>query len=313
VLRRLIKIVYLLGVALFLQLPASHAQNTGTFSFPIITRLDRGDTGFRQYIGDVESNRRRLTAFRGRLLETAEYLTIYQYTPRNNEEDIFFLAARCNIPYSTLASINRLNNPLSLETGKPLLLPSLPGIYIPDNVNSDLEKLTGAARLSNQESVKIKISVAGKTETFNFFPGADYSPAERAFFLNSGFHFPLKFFRVTSDFGFRPNPVTGNVVMHQGIDLAAPAGTEVYAAADGTVTDMGFDPVYGNYIIITHSERWTSLYGHLQIIETVLRSNVKSGSLIGRVGSTGQSTGPHLHFELRQDGRPLNPAGRLRN
>jgi murein DD-endopeptidase MepM/ murein hydrolase activator NlpD len=307
-----IKIIYLLGASLFFCLSVSHAQNTVNFSFPVITRLDAGDTGFKQYISDVESNRRRLTAFRGRLLETAEYLTIYQYTPRS-EEDIFFLAARCNIPYSSLASLNRLNNPLSLETGKPVLLPSCSGIFIPDNIKSDLEKLTGAARLSSQESVKIKINVADKTETFNFFPCAYYSPSERAFFLNSGFHFPLRFFRVTSDFGLRTNPVTGNVAMHQGLDLAAPEGTEVYAAADGIVTYTGFDPVYGNYIIISHSERWTSLYGHLQIIETVLRSNVKSGSLIGRVGSTGQSTGPHLHFELRQDGKPLNPAEKLRH
>lgn len=306
-----LKVFYFLGVALFFFLPSVHAQNAETVSFPVIKRLDPGDTGFKQYISDVESNRRRLITFRGRLKETAEYLTIYQYTPRN-EEDIFSLAARCNVPYSSLASLNRLNNPLSLETGKPILLPSCPGIYIPENIKSDLEKLTGASRLSSQESVKIKINIAGKTETFNFFPGADYSPSERAFFLNSGFHFPLKFFHVSSDFGIRQNPVTGNVAMHQGLDLAAPEGTEVFAAADGIVTDTGFDNVYGNYIIISHSERWTSLYGHLQIIETVLRSNVKSGSLIGRVGSTGQSTGPHLHFELRQDGKPLNPRGKLR-
>jgi murein DD-endopeptidase MepM/ murein hydrolase activator NlpD len=307
------KIIYLLGAVLFFCLPASHAQNAGSYSFPVITRLDTGDTGFKQYISDVENNRRRLIMLRGqRLLETAEYLTIYQYTPRD-EEDIFFLAARCNIPYSSLASLNRLNNPLSLEKGKPILLPSCPGIYIPDNIKSDLEKLTGAARLSSQESVKIKINIAGKTETFNFFPGADYSSSERAFFLNSGFHFPLRFFRVTSDFGLRSNPVTGNVAMHQGMDLAAPEGTEVFAAAEGIVIGLGFDTVYGNYIIISHSERWTSIYGHLQKIETLLQSNVKSGSLIGRVGSTGQSTGPHLHFELRHDGKPLNPRGILRH
>jgi len=306
------KIFIFLGVALFFCLPPSHAQNNGNISFPAIKRLDAGDTGFKQYISDVESNRKRLASLRGRILEAAEYLTIYQYTPRD-EEDIFFLAARCNIPYSSLASLNRFNNPLSLERGKSVLLPSCPGIYIPENIRTDLEKLTGAARLSSQESVKIKINMAGITETFNFFPGADYSPSERAFFLNSGFRFPLKFFRVTSDFGMRANPVTGNVGMHQGVDLAAPEGTEVFAAADGVVTYTGYDPVYGNYVVISHSERWTSLYGHLQIIETVLRTNVKSGSLIGRVGSTGQSTGPHLHFELRQDGKPLNPAGKLRH
>jgi len=306
------KIFYFLGAALFFSPFFSYAQNTANFSFPVIKRLDVSDTGFKQYIGDVESNRKRLASYRAKILETAEYLTIYQYTPRD-EEDIFSLAARCNIPYSSLASINRLNNPLSLETGKPILLPSCPGIFIPENIKTDLEKLTGASRLSSTESVKIKIRTSGISETYYFFPGADYSPSERAFFLNSGFRFPLKFFRVTSEYGMRANPVTGNVGMHQGMDLAAPEGTEVFAVADGVVTYTGFDPIYGNYVVISHSERWTSLYGHLQIIETVLRTNVKSGSLIGRVGSTGQSTGPHLHFELRQDGKPLNPAGKLRH
>jgi len=306
------KLFYFLGAALFFCLPASYAQNTADFSFPVINRLNARDTGFKQYISDVESNRKRLVTFRGKPLEVAEYLTIYQYTPRE-EDDFQFISARCNIPQSSLASINRLNNPLALEPGKPILLPSCPGIYIPENQKSDLEKLTGAARISSQASVKIKINRGGITETFYFFPDADFTPSERAFFLNSGFHFPLKFFRVTSEYGMRANPFSGNVGMHQGVDLAAPEGTEVYAAADGIVTFTGFDPVYGNYVVISHSDRWTSLYGHLQIIETVLRSNVKSGSLIGRVGSTGQSTGPHLHFELRQDGKPLNPAGKLRH
>jgi murein DD-endopeptidase MepM/ murein hydrolase activator NlpD len=122
----------------------------------------------------------------------------------------------------------------------------------------------------------------------------------------------LRSYRLTSAFGFRVNPVTGNAAKHQGIDLAAPEGAGVYAAADGLVIETGENPIYGKYIILKHGERWTSLYGHLQKMETALRMEVKSGSLIGRVGSTGQSTGPHLHFELRQDGKALDPAGRLR-
>ncbi|HCC38083.1 MAG TPA: peptidase M23, partial [Treponema sp.] len=84
-------------------------------------------------------------------------------------------------------------------------------------------------------------------------------------------------------------------------------GTEVFAAGDGIVTETGEDAVYGKYIVIKHGEKWASLYGHLQKIEITLRSFVESGTLIGRVGSTGQSTGPHLHFELRENGRALDP------
>jgi len=296
---------------LFLNLVPCAAQQTGGMDFPVITQMNPNDTGFRQFIADVQGNRRRLTGIRPRPMDAVEHLTIYQYTARQGD-DIFSLAARSNIPYSALASLNRLNNPTALEAGKLLLLPSCPGIFIPEDIQSDLEKLIRASRLNIDEAVSLKIGMAGNTQTFLFFPGADFSPMERAYFLNSGFRFPLRFFRVTSSFGPRQDPFNGNMSMHRGVDLAAPEGTEVFAAADGTVTAIGEDPVYGNYVIITHNNRWTTFYGHLQKVETVLYMDVKSGNLIGRVGTTGQSTGPHLHFELRQEGRALDPAGRLR-
>jgi murein DD-endopeptidase MepM/ murein hydrolase activator NlpD len=290
------------------------AQNSGVqnIGFPVIYRMDSTDTGFRQYISDVEANRRRLFDVRANAVQTVEHLTIYRYSTRQND-DLFSLAARCNIPYSALASLNRFNNPSSLEEGKIILLPSCPGLFIPEDLESDLEKLIGTSRFGSQEAVELKINITGKSETFYFFPGADFSQSERAFFLNAGFfRFPLRAYRLTSSYGVRANPVTGNISVHRGLDLAAPEGTEVFSAADGTVIETGEDAVYGKYVIISHRDRWTSLYGHLQRIETSLQAQVRSGTLIGRVGSTGQSTGPHLHFELRQDGRAVDPLGRLR-
>ena len=279
--------------------------------YPVINQLNSTDVLFRQFMGDVEGNRRRLVSARMRPEQVIEHLTIYRYTVRS-DEDIFFLAARLNIPYSALASLNRLNNPTVLKEGMVLLLPSCPGIFIPSNIETDLEKIIGAARQNTEGSFELKINKTGKTETYLFFPGMDFTPTERAFFLNSGFRFPLRHYRITSRYGIRNDPISGHVSMHQGIDLAAPEGTEVFAVADGVVTATGFDPVYGNYVIISHNNNYSSLYGHLQRIETVLRSQVKSGTLIGRVGSTGQSTGPHLHFELRHGGRAFDPTGRLR-
>jgi murein DD-endopeptidase MepM/ murein hydrolase activator NlpD len=275
--------------------------------------MDARDTGFRQFITDVEGNRRRLAAVsRGRPEDIAEHLTVYQYTVKPGD-DLLSVAARCNIPYSAIASLNRLGSPGTLAAGRLLLLPSCPGIFIPSNPESDLEKLVWAARHAVEQSVELRITTAVRSESFTFFPGADFTPTERAFFLNSGFfRFPLLSYRVTSRYGMRTNPVTGHPGVHQGLDLAAPEGTEVFAIADGTVTGLGEDPIYGNYIIITHRDNWTSLYGHLQRFDTTLRSAVRSGTLIGRVGTTGQSTGPHLHFELRQGGRAIDPSGRLR-
>jgi hypothetical protein len=287
-------------------LPAQDAPG-----FPAITRLDPTDTAFRQYAQDVEAARRRLHN-RERSGETAavlaEALTVYAYRP-GPRDDAFSLAARCNVPVSALATLNRLSHPDSFDQAPSLLLPSMPGIFIAENPGTDLELLLFAGR-AEQGGVPVVISANGSSERFFFVPGADFSPTELAFFLNTSFRYPLRNYWLSSPFGLRRNPVTGNFAVHQGLDLAAAEGAEVYAARDGEVVEIGADPVYGNYIIIRHGETWTSLYGHLSKFEITLRSRVRSGTLIGRVGSTGQSTGPHLHFELRQNGMARDP-GRL--
>jgi len=285
--------------------------------FPLIARLDSRDDGFKQFIADVETNRKRIFNRDKNLqdgkpesaIAIAGFLTVYRYVPHEGE-DLFSLAARCNIPYSALASLNRLNHPTMLAADKPLLLPSMPGIFVPKEPNSDLERLLALGRSSLPEEDSCLLAIgekAGKGIAFYFFPGGEFGTTERAFFLNAGFRFPLRTYRLTSRFGIRNNPVTGNVRLHQGLDLAAPAGTEVYAAGDGIVTEIGEDSIYGNYIIIKHGGDWASLYGHLQRVGISLRSAVKSGMLVGWVGSTGQSTGPHLHFELRQNGKARDP------
>ncbi|MFP3042439.1 M23 family metallopeptidase [Treponema primitia] len=298
-----VSILFLLSAP---QTPAQDAQ-----PFPVISRLDSSDTAFRQYVADVEAARLRIHN-RERTGEGAEslagVLTVYAYNP-GPRDDAFTLAARCNIPYAALATLNHIPHPDSFIGAPTLLLPSMYGIFIPEKPETDLELLLFTGR-AQEEGIPITVTRSGGTERFLFIPGADFSPTERAFFLNTGFRYPLRTYRLSSPFGPRVNPVTGNFRVHQGLDLAAPEGTEVYAARDGEVIEMGTDPIYGNYIIIRHGETWASLYGHLSKFETALRSHVRSGTLIGRVGSTGQSTGPHLHFELRQNGRAQDP-GRL--
>ena len=286
---------------------------------PVISRLDSRDAVFSQYLQDVESSRRILFPFRQNLPDraTAEEITstlaVYSYTLREGD-DLLGIAARCSIPYGTLASLNRISHAEDMATGKVILLPTIPGIFIPEKPAADLERLLFAARTDSAASddrllgVTVSIPRNGKTERFRFIPGDDLSPTERIFFLNRGFHSPLRNFQVSSSYGTRVNPITGKVSKHGGVDLAAPEGSAVYAVRNGTVTAVGEDPVLGNYIIISHENNWVSLYGHLSSIDTVLHAEVQSTSLIGKVGSTGQSTGPHLHFELKQNGQSRDPA-----
>jgi murein DD-endopeptidase MepM/ murein hydrolase activator NlpD len=97
--------------------------------------------------------------------------------------------------------------------------------------------------------------------------------------------------------------------MHEGLDLLANMGTPVYAAGDGVVTSLGPNGGYGNFIRLAHADRLATVYGHLSRFAPGLAAGqpVTRGELIGFVGSTGRSTGAHLHFEIQSNGRPINP------
>jgi murein DD-endopeptidase MepM/ murein hydrolase activator NlpD len=116
---------------------------------------------------------------------------------------------------------------------------------------------------------------------------------------------------ITSPFGWRSNPFGGGPEFHQGLDIAAPMGTTVTAAAGGTVIMAQWYGGYGNYILIDHGAGFSTGYGHLSAMYVSSGQAVQRGQAIGAVGSTGQSTGPHLHFEVRIAGKPVDPAPRL--
>lgn len=116
---------------------------------------------------------------------------------------------------------------------------------------------------------------------------------------------------ITSPFGWRSNPFGGSPEFHQGLDIAAPSGTTVTAAAGGTVIMAQWYGGYGNYVLIDHGGGYSTGYGHLSAIYVSQGQSVTRGQAIGAVGSTGQSTGPHLHFEVRINGKPVDPAPRL--
>ncbi|HEX2801049.1 MAG TPA: M23 family metallopeptidase, partial [Phenylobacterium sp.] len=121
---------------------------------------------------------------------------------------------------------------------------------------------------------------------------------------------PLPGAEIDSPFGLRQLPWEGAGRLHAGIDLLAPAGAHVLAAADGVVIRAGQDPGYGRFIEVKHAEGLTTRYAHMARFEPAVTAGlaVKAGTPIGFVGSTGSSTGPHLHFEIRdRDDRPLNP------
>ena len=122
----------------------------------------------------------------------------------------------------------------------------------------------------------------------------------------SAFLLPLRG-PVTSRFGFRRHPIFRLRQFHQGVDIAAPRGSRVLAAFDGKVLFAGWYGGYGKLVILDHGGGTSTLYGHLSAILVKPGQVVARGQLIGNVGSTGYTTGPHLHYEVRQNGRPIEP------
>jgi murein DD-endopeptidase MepM/ murein hydrolase activator NlpD len=119
---------------------------------------------------------------------------------------------------------------------------------------------------------------------------------------------PVRTAEFTSGYGTRTDPFRGGAARHQGIDLAAPVGTPIYATAEGTVNEAGYNSGgYGNLIKLDHGRGIETRYGHLSQILVSPGQRIARGQMIGRMGSTGRSTGSHLHYEVRIDGRAVNP------
>ena len=119
---------------------------------------------------------------------------------------------------------------------------------------------------------------------------------------------PVKTAAFTSGYGVRSDPFQGRAAMHAGIDLSGPAGTPIYATADGVISEAAWNSGgYGNLVKIDHGRGIETRYGHLSKIGVFPGQRIRRGDLIGRMGSTGRSTGSHLHYEVRIDGRAVNP------
>jgi len=120
---------------------------------------------------------------------------------------------------------------------------------------------------------------------------------------------PIDGARVSSKFGVRLHPIQGFSKMHTGMDFAAPVGTPIYAAGNGVIEEIGPKSGFGNYVRVKHNQQMATAYAHLSKFGQSMRrgGQVQQGDIIGYVGTTGRSTGPHLHYEVLRGGRQINP------
>jgi len=270
--------------------------------YPVIQHLDISDIIFRQLEDDI--SRYYVNTQSGR---RPPPLVFYAYHTKKGE-DLFDIAAKVNLPYDTIATLNGLSSAGTLPEGTRLVIDNTPGIFIPRHPQSELEYLMISWRKeSSGPGSEVTVYRNSGRESLAFYVGQRFHPVERAFFLGILFRFPLPKGVITSPFGPRVDPFTHTESFHSGIDIAAPYGTDVYAARGGTVAEIGDDREYGNYVLLQHAGGYQTLYGHLSRVLVELNQRVASGMIIAKVGSTGMSTGPHLHFEIRRNGRPEDP------
>jgi murein DD-endopeptidase MepM/ murein hydrolase activator NlpD len=273
--------------------------------YPEIQNLNRDDVLFVQLQRDIASYHR-AAALKSK--DSAPALTLFQYRLKRGD-DLLAVAARLNLPYETITTLNGIESAEEFQSRDLIFIPNIPGIFVPLVPKNDLERIMFSWRETRKgETLSVSVQThMDDQKLFFFFPGDRFHPVERAYFLRILFHFPLPGGRITSRFGMREHPFGGHPQFHNGIDLAAEIGTDVLAAREGTVAEVGYDRIYGKYILVDHKNGYQSLYGHLSSIDVSLNQWVNSGKIIGKVGNTGWSTGPHLHFEIRKKGKACDP------
>lgn len=314
----------ILFISFFLMFISGFAQNIieiDSQTLPEILVLNsREDNFFTEYQKTVENNYKALKSKR----EQPQILFFkHTMTAADNdslhwgESQLISLASRCNITYETIATLNGLENSTEELTGKTIILPVLPGLFVKENADDCKNAFETLLRQEYQDKVLTGTEEYYKIngETYVFFADKRLSSTLRFFFMDSVMGLPLKegSFWVSSGFGKRKNPVDGQWKNHNGIDLAASEGTPVYAIKDGYAAFcIEKDATFGNYIILTHDTgKMTSVYAHLSSICINQYDFVKKGDIIGYVGQTGMATGPHLHFEIRQGGVAQDPQSKL--
>lgn len=227
------------------------------------------------------------------------------------------IAQAFGITQDTLFSVNNIHSSRNLQIGQYLKVPSLPGILY--TVKKEGETLDAIAQKYRVDCAKCAcVNNLTKEEGLPqglvlFIPDAKMDDLTKQEINGDLFTKPLHSrYYISSSFGWRASPFTGARSYHSGLDMAANYGTKIYASLAGKVTATGYNSTYGNYVIIQHHSGYKTLYGHMSAILVAPRQNVTSSTVIGRVGSTGLSTGPHLHFTVYKNGKTVNPAVLIR-
>ncbi len=273
-------------------------------NFALEGRIDYDETG---NLLDVEAS-----AIRANFTQPVTYQT-YKVRSGDTISGIAKKFGLTNI--STLISVNDIGNVRQLAAGQKLKIPSIDGIIYTVKKGDSLNSITSKHKISLEQLLDVN-ELTSETLTAGqqlFLPGAAMDASALRNAMGELFRLPIaSHFRWSSPYGYRIDPIAGVKSFHTGTDMACPTGTPILAAMSGKVTTTGINRVYGNYVIIDHGNGYQTLYAHMSKIIASKGQWVSQGTRIGLVGSTGYSTGPHLHFTVYKNGKLIDPMSVLK-
>jgi murein DD-endopeptidase MepM/ murein hydrolase activator NlpD len=240
-------------------------------------------------------------------LDLMETFAWSNYTVKRGDS-VSRIASQHALSMDAIIASNNISNARQLREGQVLRLPNMDGIPYTVKSGDTLGKIAGnqgipLEAILDANDLESETITAG---TMLFLPGARMRSEDLKLALGELFIYPIRGF-LSSPYGWRQDPISGVRRFHSAIDLAAPTGVPVKAAMDGRIQSVGFNATYGKYIIMTHGNNYQTMYAHLSAVSVQQGAAVSQGNKIGEVGSTGYSTGPHLHFAIYKNGRALNP------
>ncbi|MDR1903621.1 MAG: M23 family metallopeptidase [Treponema sp.] len=240
-------------------------------------------------------------------LDLTEVFSAKDYYVKNGDT-ISGIAAANGLSMDAVIALNGISNARRLREGQQLKIPNMDGIPYTVKENDTLTKISQAhgvpltaildANDMDNDFIRVGMQI--------FIPGARMPKEELKLVLGELFIYPISG-RLSSPFGWRNDPISGIRRYHAAIDLAASLGTPVKAAMDGKIASVGFNATYGKFIIMTHTGGYQTMYAHLNSTAVKQGAQIPQGGKIGEVGSTGYSTGPHLHFAVYKNNRAINP------
>lgn len=223
-------------------------------------------------------------------------------------ESLSNIAQNYGVDLGTIISINNIKDARKIKAGVRIKIPDKNGLMYEVKKGNSLASISSSFKIGLNDILDIN-NIESHVITPGmelFIPNAKLDRFVLKKALGELFIYPTQG-RLTSSFGYRKDPFTGLSRMHNGIDLANKTGTPVRSAMDGKVVTVGFSSVFGKYIILQHQESYQTLYAHLSKTRVTDGENILQGQIIGDMGNTGRSTGPHLHFSIYYKQKPVNP------